>query len=87
MGEMEMRVAALETLFLAIAPWVDPATLDDAEADLRAGLAANVAGDERVIRLQALQHIEDARKRFQPALLGWATTCPYSQPPGSKNSV
>jgi hypothetical protein len=40
MSELERRVAALETLFLAIGPWLEPDTLDDAEADLRASLAA-----------------------------------------------
>ena len=76
MGEIESRVAALETLFLAVAPWLDASVLDDAEADLRSGLSANIAGDERVIRLQALKHIEDARTRFKPPLTGWVVEHP-----------
>jgi hypothetical protein len=64
-NELEQRVAILEALFVAVAPWFDPQVLDDAEADLRGGLEAVIDGDERVIRLPALSLIEDARKRFQ----------------------
>ena len=65
MDELETRVAALEALFVAVGPWLDRSVLEDAARDLRASLAANIAGDERTIRLQALSLIEDAQKRFK----------------------
>jgi hypothetical protein len=71
-GVSAKRVDQLETLFLAIAPWVDPTALDDAVADLSAGLGANIAADERAIPLQALRHIDDARHRFRPTATGTA---------------
>ena len=73
MDELEQRVAALEALFVAIGPWLDPQVLNDAEADLRSGLEAVIDGAERVIRLQTISLIEDARKRFKGPLPGMVT--------------
>lgn len=63
MDEIEMRVAALETFCIEVGAWLDPQALDDAARSLRDGLDG-AAGDERAVKLQALQLIEDARKRF-----------------------
>lgn len=65
MDELELRVAALEAAFVAIGPWLSPDVLDDAAADLRAGLRVRPCADERVIRAGALALIEDARGRFR----------------------
>ena len=76
MGDIEMRVAALETVLLAAAPWVDPSAMENAPADLTAGLAASTDADERTIRLPAPKHIDDARARCRARLASWAKVQP-----------
>jgi hypothetical protein len=65
MGELELRIAALETAFIELGAWLDPDALDDAERSIRAGLGRG-DGDEQTARLGAIQLIDDARKRFRP---------------------
>lgn len=63
MDEIEARVAALELLAieaLALRPSAELARLRGAMA---AGPEAALDGDERMIRAQALQLVEDAQRR------------------------
>jgi hypothetical protein len=76
MDELEQRVAALEALFLAIGPWLDPQVLNDAEADLLSGIEVSIDEDEHAIRLQAIELIDDARKRVRGPAPGVATKQP-----------
>ncbi len=65
MGELELRIAALETAFIELGAWLDSGALDDAERSIRAGLGRG-DDDEQMARLGAIQLIDDARKRFRP---------------------
>jgi hypothetical protein len=70
MDETEARIAALELLTIEIIPWLDTGVVDDAERSIRAGLDGS-SEDERMVRLQALQLIEDGRKRYAPPASGF----------------
>lgn len=64
MDELELRIAALELLALERLALDEPGRLAQMEANIREGLDTPVDDDERTVRLQALQLIEDARQRF-----------------------
>jgi hypothetical protein len=63
MDEIELRLAALEMLFIELGAWLDPAALDDAARSIHAGIAG-CDPEERAVRSQALELIRDARLRF-----------------------
>ena len=64
MDEIELRLAALEMVVIELGAWLDPGAVVDAGNSIRAGLLANITGDERTVRLQALSMLEDGRQRF-----------------------
>lgn len=67
MDEIELRVAAIETLLIDLLALADPALLAQLDASLRAGLVAKGepgdGGDEQTIRQGALQLVRDGRLR------------------------
>ncbi|MGH7024170.1 MAG: hypothetical protein ACREEB_11350 [Caulobacteraceae bacterium] len=74
MDEIEQRLAAIELVLIELIPWLDPGAIEDAAASIRAGLTAQVCGDERTIRLQAISIIEEGRQRFAAHTLAPRTT-------------
>ena len=70
MDELETRISALETLFIEIGPFLEPAALADAARSIRDGLAGSIGEDEAHARRQALDLIELAQKRYSPPLNG-----------------
>ncbi len=70
MTEDEIRLAAVELVLVEIIPWIDPAAVTDAVAAIKAGLDADIAQDEREIRMQALQLLTDGRQRYAGPNLG-----------------
>lgn len=70
--ELELRVAALELLVTELMPWLEPQALADARYAIEAGLEGALDGDERTIRAQAVDLIEQAQKRYAPPLAGLA---------------
>lgn len=69
MGELEQRLAAVETLLLAIGPWIDRDVMDDAAATLRVEMQT-AEGEERAVVAGALQLLTDGRDRFRPPAVG-----------------
>lgn len=63
MGENEMRLAAVELVLIELLAWIDQEAVKDAHRSIRAGLD-RCDDDERAVRLQAMQLLEDGRLRF-----------------------
>lgn len=63
MSEFEKRCLAVELLLIEVAPWLADGALDAAEAVIREGLSDRICGDEREIRLHALELLQDGRRR------------------------
>lgn len=76
MDENELRIAALELLVMERLALDEPGRLLQLEAAIRAGLALRGepgdGGEEQTIRLQALQIVDDARRRFDVFSVGVA---------------
>lgn len=70
MDEIELRLAALEMAFIAVAAWLDDSVLADGASSIRAHLTDDLTADERAARLGALQLIDDARRRYAPPATG-----------------
>jgi hypothetical protein len=70
MDEIEARLAALELLEIERLALQPKRVLDALHRAISEGLAWNIAADERAIRTQALQHIEDAERRRLPFIGG-----------------
>lgn len=69
MDENELRIAALEKVFLAVAPWSDAAVIEDGAATIRAEKQA-ATGQDREACAQALQPLTDGQRRFAPPAMG-----------------
>lgn len=69
MDENELRIAAVEKLILALAPWIDADVVDDAAATIRAEMWT-ATGQELEVCAQALQLLTDGRRRFVPPAAG-----------------
>ena len=69
MDEIELRLAAIETLLIDLLALADPGLLDKLETSIREGLAQKgepgFGGDEHTIRSAALQLIRDGRLRHK----------------------
>jgi len=63
--KFEMRLAALELVIIELTPWLDQGAVSNAMASIKAGLEPDIGTDERTIRRQALQILEDGQRRFQ----------------------
>jgi hypothetical protein len=72
MDELEARIAAIELVLVELIPWLDAGAVEDATASIRAGMEPEISEDERMVRAQALQLLEDGRKRFAGPAVGVA---------------
>ncbi len=66
MDEIELRVAARELALIEVVAHLDRDHIIAGMKAIRAGLAFDICEDERVIRRQAYQLLEDAMRRFDP---------------------
>jgi hypothetical protein len=64
MDELQQRILAAETVIIELTPWIDAGAISDAIASIRAGLEGSISEDERIIRLQALELLQDGRRRY-----------------------
>lgn len=77
MDEPEKRLAAVELLLIEVVPWLDEGVLHDAATAIRAGMLGDITGEEREIRVYALQLLTDGRRRFDPGDMGaWVRALP-----------
>ncbi|WP_426000160.1 hypothetical protein [Caulobacter sp. DWR1-3-2b1] len=53
-----------ETVIIELIPWIDEGAISDAIAPIRAGLEGTIDEDERVIRLRALELLQEGRRRY-----------------------
>lgn len=70
MDELEDRLAALELLAVELLADVAADRLTAARERISAGVAGAVDDRERAIRLQALQHLDDALQRHDQFAAG-----------------
>ena len=70
MDELQHRILAAETVIIELTPWIDEDAIADAIASIRAGLEGSISEDERIIRLQALELLQDGRRRYAGPELG-----------------
>jgi hypothetical protein len=74
MSETEKRLLAVELLLIELAPWLAEGALDAAAVAIRAGLVDGICTDEKEVRLQALQLLDEGQRRNLPFNAGmWIT--------------
>lgn len=66
MDELELRVQGHEMALIEVVAHVGRAEILAGMAAIRDGLAGDISADERTIRLQALQLLDDAMRRHDP---------------------
>jgi hypothetical protein len=66
MDENEQRIAAHEMALIEVVAHLDRDHVEAGLKAIRAGLMIGISEDERVIRCQAIQLLEDAMGRFDP---------------------
>lgn len=76
--ELELRIAALETVWIEVGAIIDPSALADGRRAIIAGIAT-ASGDEAAIRHQALVLIRDAQMRYAPGADGTVRPGPLSR--------
>lgn len=70
MDEIEQSVFAHEMALIEVAAFIDRAHLVDAMDAIRAGIVESITEEERTIRLQAIQLLDDAMRRYDPPASG-----------------
>ncbi len=70
MDEIERRVVAHELALIEVAAHVERAHLLAAMQSIRAGCVIGITEEERVIRIAAIDMLEDAMRRDEPAAMG-----------------
>lgn len=70
MDEDEQRIAAHELALIEVSAHLDRDHTLAGMKSIRAGLVIGISEDERVIRCQAIQLLEDALGRFDPRASG-----------------
>jgi hypothetical protein len=70
LDDIERRVVAHELALIEVAAHVDRAHMLEAIKSIRAGLVIGITEEERVIRIAAIDMLEDAMRRFEPGAMG-----------------
>ncbi len=68
--EIERRVVAHELALIKVAAHVERKHLEDAMQAIRANFVICITEEERVIRIAAIELLEDAMRRHKPAVMG-----------------
>ena len=70
MDEIERRVVAHDLAFIKVAARVEREHMLEAIRAIRAGFVIGITEEERVIRVAAIDMLEDAMRRHEPAAMG-----------------
>ena len=70
MDEVERRVVAHELALIEVAAHVEREHLSQAIKSIRSGFLIGITEEERVIRIAAIDMLENAMRRFEPAAMG-----------------
>lgn len=70
MDEAERRVVAHELALIEVAAHLDHEHLRAGIQAIRAGFVIGISEEERVIRIAAIELLEDAMQRFEPTAMG-----------------
>lgn len=66
MDEVERRVVAHEMALIEVAANVERRHLEEAIRSIRTGFVVGITEEERVIRIAAVELLEDAMRRHEP---------------------
>jgi hypothetical protein len=68
--EIERRVVAHELALIEVAAHVERGHMLEAIKSIRAGFVIGITEEDRVIRIAAIDLLEDAMRRHEPAAMG-----------------